>query len=147
MLPNYYYIQTMREEILRLLENGKELHEELISIHKETLPANVIERGNSIVEKELPGKINSILVILNADAKMKKYRPVTKLQQAIELFSDPDMQNALDKAIANKGLAGLSICEDCFVTVQELLDATKYEIQTLINHLRIPNGTYKAVEL
>lgn len=137
----------MREEILRLLEKGKELHEELIANFKETLPANVIERGNSIVEKELPGKVNDILVILNADARMKKYKPVNKLQQAIELFRDPAMQNALDKAIANKGLAGLSICEDCFVTVQELLDATKYEIQTLVNSMRIHNGQCKTVEL
>ncbi|HET6557997.1 MAG TPA: hypothetical protein VFG54_11825 [Prolixibacteraceae bacterium] len=137
----------MREEILRLLEKGKELHEELVSNYKETLPSNVIEEGNRIVEKELPGKINSILVILNADARMKKYKPVANLQQAIELFSDPEMQNALDKSIANKGLAGLSICEDCFVTVQELLDTTKYEVQTLVNTLSIPYGQCKTVEL
>lgn len=137
----------MREEILRLLEKGKELHEELITNYKETLPGNVIEVGNSIVEKELPGKINDILVILNADARMKKYMPVTRLQQAIELFRDPEMQKAIDKAIANKGLAGLSICEDCFVTVQELLDDTKYEIQTLVNTLHIPDGKCKTVEL
>lgn len=137
----------MREEILRLLEKGKELHEELLSNYKETLPANVIEKGNSIVEKELPGKINDILVILNADARRKKYVPVTKLQQGIELFRDPEMQNALDNAIANKGLAGLSICEDCFVTVQELFDATKYEIQVLVNNLHISNGQCKTVEL
>lgn len=136
----------MREEILRLLEKGKELHEELI-LGKEILPANTIEKGNSIVEKELPDKINAILVILNADARMKKYLPVGNLQQAIELFRNPEMQQAIDSAIVNKGLAGLSACEDCFVTVQEMLDTTKYEMQMLVNTLNVPNEQCKTVEL
>lgn len=137
----------MRKEILRLLENGKELHEELISNNNQTLPSNIFERGDRIVDKELPGQVNAILAILNADARMKKYVPVTDLQQAIDLFREQEMQDAIDSAIANKGLTGLSICEDCFVTVQELLDTIKYEMQTHVNTLRIQKGKGKAVEL
>lgn len=137
----------MREEILRLLERGKELHQELISHQHEMLPTHVIEQGNSIVEHQFPRKVNDMLVILNADASAKKYLPVGDLQQAIDLFSDSQMQTALDSAIANKGLAGLSVCEDCFVTVQELLDASKCEMQALVNTLRMLNGKYKTVEL
>jgi len=137
----------MRKKILRLLEKGKELHGELISNYNNSLPANIIEDGNSIVYNELPAKINAILVILNADAKEIKYKPVSNLQQAIELFKDIELQNALDKATANKGLVGLSIYEDCLVTVQELLDTTKFEIESLIDLLYTHSGKSKTLQL
>lgn len=127
----------MREEILGLLEKGKELHEQLVSAYDESSPANILDQGNHIIEVKLPGNINGMLVILNADAKSKKYQPVDNLQQAIELFSNAAIQKDIDKAITNKELVGLSPCEDCFISVQEIFDASKCEIQSHVEQLNL----------
>lgn len=137
----------MRKEILRLLEKGKELHEELLSRNNETLPTTIIERGNRIVESELPDRINAILVILNADAQSKKFIPVNNLQQAIDLFRKTELQDSIDSAIANKGLAGLSNYDDCLITVQELFNNTKIEIESLVNALSPHKSKSKAFQL
>lgn len=125
----------MRKEILRLLEKGKELHEQLVSAYDESLPQSILDEGNQIVQVRLPGNINGMLVILNAGAKAQKYQPVNNLQQAIELFSDTAIQQDFEKAIANKELLGLSACEDCFITIQEIFDATRCEIKSLVEEL------------
>lgn len=137
----------MRKEILRLLEKGKELHEKLLSRYNETLPTTIIERGNRIVESELPDKINAILVILNADAQSKKFMPVNTLQQAIDLFKNKELQNSIDSAIANKGLVGLSNYDDCLITVQDLFNNTKIEIEFLVNALSPHKSKSKAFQL
>lgn len=126
----------MRKEILRLLEKGKEFHEQLISANDESLPANIVHEVNTIVEVKLPGNINGLLVILNADARSKKYQPITNLQQAIELFHNTELQQDIDKATVNKELAGLSACQDCFMTIHEIFDATKCEIKSLVDDLK-----------
>ncbi|HLN75303.1 MAG: hypothetical protein ACM3O8_09405 [Methylococcaceae bacterium] len=125
----------MRKEILRLLEKGKELHEQLNFSCDETLASPIIEDGNDIVEVRLPVKVNSILVILNAQVKSKKYPPINNLQQAIEVFKNTEVQHDIDKAIANKELVGLSDCQDCFITIHEILDAGKREMQSLVEQL------------
>lgn len=137
----------MRKEILRLLEKGKELHEELLSRYNETLPTTTIERGNRIVESELPDRINAILVILNADAQSKKFMPVNTLQQAIDLFRKTELQDSIDSAIANKGLAGISNYDDCLITVQELFNNVKIEIESLVEALRPHKSKSKAFQL
>ena len=136
----------MRKKILRLLEKGIELHEELISSFNETLPTSIIKSGNHIVEIELPGKINALLVILNADAKYQKYKPVDSLRQAIDLFKDMEIEQAIDHAIANKGLVGLSSCEDCLITVQDLFDTIRCEIDLIIDTLSVYNSKCKALQ-
>ncbi|MGE5393149.1 MAG: hypothetical protein ACM3P1_00320 [Candidatus Saccharibacteria bacterium] len=126
----------MRKEILRLLEKGKDLHEQLISANDESLPANIVDEVNNIAKVKLPGNINGMLVILNADAKSKKYQPVSNLYQAIELFQSPELQQDIDNAIVNKELTGLSDCQDCFITIKEIFDATKCEIRSLVDDLK-----------
>lgn len=137
----------MRKEILRLLEKGKELHEELLSHHKEVLPANSIERGNRIVETELPDKINVLLVILNADAQSKKFAPVSNLQQAIDLFKNKELQDAINSAIVNKGLVGLSNYDDSLISVQELFNNAQREIESLVDSLRPHKSKSRAFQL
>lgn len=127
----------MRKEILRLLEKGKELHEQLISAFDESLPVNIVEEGKKIVEIKLPGNINGMLVILNAAAKAKKYPSISNLQQAIELFKNTEIQEDIDMAIADKELVGLSPCEDCFITIREIFDATKCEIRSHVEELNL----------
>lgn len=137
----------MRKEILRLLEKGKELHEELISRYAEALPANSIEKGNRIVETELPDKINALLVILNADAQSRKFAPVSNLQQAIDLFKNKELQDAINSAIANKGLVGLSNYDDSLISVQELFNNLKIEIASLVESLRPHKSKIKVFQL
>ena len=137
----------MRNEILRLLEKGKEVHDQLISAYDESLPAGILHEGNNIVAEKLPGKINGILAILNADARSKKYPSVTSIQQAIEVFKSADIQKDIDKAIANKELVGLSDCEDCFITIQEMLDGCKRDMQSLVEELNRHAITCKTLQL
>lgn len=137
----------MRKEILRLLEKGKELHEELLFSYNEALPAHMIERGNRIVETELPDKINVLLVILNADAQSRKFGPVSNLQQAIDLFKDKALQDAIQSAIANKALVGLSNYDDSLISVQDLFNNLKIEMASLVESLRPHKSKSKALLL
>lgn len=137
----------MRKEILRLLEKGKELHEQLISAYDESIPVFIIHEGNNIAEVMIPAKVNGILVILNANARLKKYQPVTNLQQAIELFMNTEIQDDINKAITNKELVGLSDCEDCFITIQEILDAGKRDVQSLVEELNQHATQCRALQL
>lgn len=137
----------MRKEILRLLEKGKELHEQLVSAFDEALPENIMEEGNNIVNVKLPGNINGMLMILNADAKSKKYQPIQNLQQGIELFSRTELQKDIDNAITNKELVGLSQCEDCFISIKEIFDATKCEIRSHVEELNRHAILYRTIQL
>ena len=125
----------MRKEILRLLEKGKDIQEKLISAYDDSCPVDILDEGKKIVEVKLPGNINGILVILNANAKVKKYSSISNLQQAIELFQNTEIQEDIDTSIVNKELAGLSECQDCFITIKEIFDATKCEIRSLVEQL------------
>ncbi|WP_417238925.1 hypothetical protein [Bizionia sp.] len=120
----------MRTEISKLLNKVKELHAELIGNYSEILPQNIIDGGNRTIEEDIPNKINAILSILNMAEKEEKYAPIKNIDEAINLFNEENIQESIDKAIANKNLVGFSSLKNEKLNVAEILENARFGIES-----------------
>lgn len=120
----------MRENILHLLKKGKKLHLELIADYSGILPENILSGGNNTINEDFPNKINTFLSILNINEGEDKYKTVTNVDEAIELFEDKNIQISIDNTIHNKSINGFSELRNQILSSEEMLEAARFSIES-----------------
>ena len=127
----------MRNKILELLLKGKDLHNELITKFSDVLPENIIEGGNDNVNSDMPKKINVILSLLNMSEKKEVFPPINNLDEAIEVFKNGNLDEAIERAISNTDLLGFSELKNETLSVKDILENAEFGINSGVQLLQM----------
>lgn len=133
----------MRIEILELLIEVKNLHTELMTNYSNVLPKNIIDSGNESVHSNIPEKVNDLLSLFNSSEKRELFKPVNNLDEAIEVFSDDEIDAIIERAISNKDLTSFRIDNNQTLSVKDVLEITQYGIKSVVQLLEMHIATGK----
>jgi len=118
----------MREEILNGITKGKSTYENIIENYSQTLPKNIIDGSKNSVDVEIPKFVNNFLYILNAAEQKNMYSDIKNIDEAIELFKNPELDDSIAKAIENKTIVGISNKGN--LAAKEILEASMFGIDS-----------------
>jgi hypothetical protein len=118
----------MREQILNTLTKAKSNFEEIINNYSDVLPKNITDGSQNSIEVEIPKFVNNFLYILNASEQKETYSDVKNIDEAIELFKNPELDNVITKAIENKTITGVSSKGN--LAAKEILESSKFGIES-----------------
>ena len=132
----------MREDILKLLIEGKEFYTDLVSNYSKTLPEEITQGASDTIKNEIPKKINEFLSFLNS-SKDSPYKQITNIDEGINMFQNDEIQHSIDKTISNGNLIGITSSTNRSPSSTEILDGIKFGIETYVNTLKMQVATGK----
>lgn len=118
----------MREQILNNLIKAKSNFEEIIENYSDILPKIITDGSRDSVSVEIPKFVNNFVFILNATEQKELYPTIKSIEEAIELFKNPDLDNSITKAIENKTITGISANGN--LAAKEILETAKFGIES-----------------
>jgi len=140
----------MREEILKLLKDGKQFHEEIIANYSDVLTPDIIEGANYSIQ-DIPNRVNEIINILNHLENDNQYNLVGSIDEAIGLFEDEDIQVSIDSANDNQIAVGYVLLNAARtnITAEEALISSKSIIEIAVRtlHGQLMTGRLKSGRL
>ncbi len=127
----------MRKKILELLKTGKELQIELNSKYSNILPKSIIDSGFEIINSDLPTKVNNLLSLLNLSEKKELFKTIKSLEEAIEILTNENIDEIINRAILNKELSGHSQLKNETLSVKDILENIEFGINSSIELLQM----------
>jgi len=92
----------MREEILNTLVQAKEAYATITNEYGNILPENILNNARTSIDSDIPRFANNFLNVLNNATKENLYSENNNIDEAIELFSNPDLDVSIQNAINSK---------------------------------------------
>lgn len=94
----------MREEVLDLLIKSRKTFNQIIDELSIALPENILQGSRNSVEVQIPKFANNFIHILNKVEQKKLYSENNNIDEAIEVFSNPDLDVSIEKTIQNTSI-------------------------------------------
>jgi len=117
----------MREEILDIFIKSKESYNEILRDLRERLPENILKSCTENIEIEIPRFANNYIHFLNLAEKQQVYSENNNIDELIELFSRPEIQESIDKAMEDNVIGFQTTGGN--VTSKEALEGALYGIK------------------
>ncbi|KRD58497.1 hypothetical protein ASE40_19410 [Flavobacterium sp. Root935] len=118
----------MREQILNSLTKAKSDFKNIIENYSDVLPKKITDGSQNSVDTEIPKFVNNFLYILNVSEQKNVYTDIKNIDEAIELFKNPDLDTIIQKAIENKTIIGTNSKGN--LAAKEILEASKFGIDS-----------------
>ncbi|KLT69908.1 hypothetical protein [Flavobacterium sp. ABG] len=92
----------MRAEILKTLVQAKEMYATITNEYGNVLPENILNSAHATIDSNIPKFVNNFLHVLNDAVKQNIYSENNNIDEAIEVFSNPDLDVSIQSAINSK---------------------------------------------
>lgn len=132
----------MREEILKTIETAKTTYKEITKNYSLILPEIILKGSTASIEADIPRFVNNFTCTLNTIEQQNLYSETNTIDEAIELFNNPNLDLSIEKAVNNTTYVALS--DKGNLSAKEVLEACALGISSGTDTLIL---TLKAGEL
>lgn len=126
----------MREKILNYLNNAVVFYNDINLLYGAKLPKNILDGTKNTVESDIPRHVNNIITIINMVEQGQAYPAIKTIQDAVDVFSNPQIENSIQNALSDKNVVGIG-GNDTNMTAKEILEYSLDAVRSCVDLLQL----------